>query len=524
MMNERRRLVDEVIGLVDGQATEVIGSVMQFTGELQDSVGRLDTVTRSVRTGTDAAARAMAKSEESAQEVAGASAQLHQAIGEISRQVGHACSVVDLAVAEANDASNVIDQLGQAAEQIGGILGLIRQIAGQTNLLALNATIEAARAGEAGKGFAVVAQEVKGLANQSARSAEEIGTKVEAIRAVANAAMQAITRVTHSVQQLAEVNTSIAAAVEQQGAATQEIARSVQTVASVAVDITGLMASVNHETGTASDVAETVKGGAERVREALESLPALLKRAVRVSSDKTDRRVLRRRPCLLEVKLVENGRTRAVMLRNIAEGGALLETDATLSVGSKVQLRLSDTSAEIACAVVNVSPEGLHVSFVEEIASSLADRIARETSAEMVRLTTSDHIAFVQKVVTAVEQRQSLNPTSLATHHGCRLGRWYDSVTDPITLGLPAYKALNDPHREVHALGREALSLLANDDHAGATARLAVLRQASARVIDTLNRLQVEFDASFAGQTGAATSAASHQPRASHAPHGCCAA
>lgn len=78
----------------------------------------------------------------------------------------------------------VIDQildLKKSSQSIGKIIGAINEIAEQTNLLSLNASIEAARAGDAGRGFAVVASEIRNLAEQSVKSANEIGNIINEI-------------------------------------------------------------------------------------------------------------------------------------------------------------------------------------------------------------------------------------------------------------------------------------------------------------------------------------------------------
>ena len=84
---------------------------------------------------------------------------------------------------EAND--NIVRKvnvLSEKSNQIGIIVEAMKSITEQTNLLALNASIEAARVGEAGKGFAVVAEEVKKLAEESAKSATEINNVIVEVK------------------------------------------------------------------------------------------------------------------------------------------------------------------------------------------------------------------------------------------------------------------------------------------------------------------------------------------------------
>ena len=104
---------------------------------------------------------------------------------------------------------------------------VITEIAGQNNLLALNATIEAARAGEAGKGFAVVANEVKQLANQTAKATSDISEKIKIIQADAKNAVEAMDEITDVINEVNDISGTIASAVEEQSATTNEMSRNV---------------------------------------------------------------------------------------------------------------------------------------------------------------------------------------------------------------------------------------------------------------------------------------------------------
>ncbi len=224
-----------------------------------------------------AVASASAQASQNVQTVATASEELGASISEIGRQAAQSANIAGRAVEEADRTDDVVRSLSDAAMRISEVVSLINDIAGQTNLLALNATIEAARAGEAGKGFAVVAQEVKNLANQTAKATEEISQQILSVQGVTESAVGAIEEIRRTIQEMSDIATTIASAVEEQNAATGEIGLNVQQAAAgtneVSTNITGVSRAAE-ETGASSaqvlQASSDLNQQAERLRGEIE--------------------------------------------------------------------------------------------------------------------------------------------------------------------------------------------------------------------------------------------------------------
>jgi len=163
--------------------------------------------------------------------IAAAVEEMSASISQIASNAGDANKVANEATVKSREATGAMGKLGAAAKEIGQVTDVIKKIADMTNLLALNATIEAASAGESGKGFAVVAGEIKELANQSAKSADDIAKRIEGIQAGTGEAVTVINGVSDIITKINQSVEAISSHVNQQTKASNEISRNTSEAA-----------------------------------------------------------------------------------------------------------------------------------------------------------------------------------------------------------------------------------------------------------------------------------------------------
>jgi len=181
----------------------------------------------------------------------------------------------------------IVKEINQQMEEIGKIVRLITDISNQTNLLALNAAIEAARAGEAGRGFAVVAAEVKSLAQDSRKSAENIADMILNLQKKAKKANDAMGQAGQAVKEGSVTLTETVDSFNQIAGSIDDITRNATDVASSseeqAASVEEVTASINEVSSLVQNTVKEAGDAAAATEEASASIEQISKIVVNVN-------------------------------------------------------------------------------------------------------------------------------------------------------------------------------------------------------------------------------------------------
>ena len=270
LMGERLR---GIVGDVVGSADQIAGSASDLSAvseQLAASSSEVSTAMVEIAGGAEHQRSELHAMQTGLEQMRQATADMTEAAARVARLGEEIRTVADRHRGDVAAAGNTlldvrevvrttateVTQLAQQSAAIDDFVDLIKRISSQTNLLALNAAIEAARAGEHGRGFAVVAEEVRQLADESARAAEDVArttavireqveevtatmsvgqAKVRGIESVAEGAARGLAEIVAAVEQVEQAAAKVTTAAHDNRGVTEQLGQRAQQVVTRAV-------------------------------------------------------------------------------------------------------------------------------------------------------------------------------------------------------------------------------------------------------------------------------------------------
>jgi methyl-accepting chemotaxis protein len=276
-----------VVGDIQREAGDIARAAEQLTDASQQaasSTGQISEALTGVAHDAEAQRQHFASSEAILADV-GSSARTLGGVAQRSRELGdeirstsrrtragiaQAVEVLERARQVIDASKGEVDKLGGAFAEVGRFVEMIQGVARQTNLLALNAAIEAARAGEHGQGFAVVAEEVRRLAEQSARAANEVSATVREMRERVASTTKAFSHGVTGLGDVDAVSRTAAAALDAVDSAVTGVSDVAASVGSAANAHESAVTQLVERLSAAAEQAETQVAASEQAAAAAE--------------------------------------------------------------------------------------------------------------------------------------------------------------------------------------------------------------------------------------------------------------
>lgn len=233
------RMYQSMRGLRD-QMTETLLSIGEAANQVSAGSEELATASQSLAEGATDQANAVAELHAAISGITTNMESGSESAEETYDKAQHYADEADASRQQMDTMMNAMERINESSTKIGDIISEIESIADQTNLLSLNASIEAARAGESGRGFAVVANQIRELADQSAKAAVDTRDLIEAsIRevtkgnTVASQAASSIESVVDGIKQIADFSRNLKDMMEEQSEAMRQAELGVNQISSV---------------------------------------------------------------------------------------------------------------------------------------------------------------------------------------------------------------------------------------------------------------------------------------------------